>query len=282
MLAILFPAIDPVAIQIGPLAIRWYALAYLIGFVAGWRYCIHLARKDERPPTAVDFDDFLTWAVVGVILGGRIGYVLFYNTGYYLSNPLEALAVWHGGMSFHGGLLGVMAAILLFSRRRGFSPLALGDLIACAAPIGLFFGRIANFVNAELWGRVADVPWAVIFPGERAGGLPRHPSQLYEAALEGLVLFAVLAVLARRPSVRAKPGLLAGIFFIGYGLSRIFAEYFREPDPQLGFLLGGHATMGQILSVPMVLFGLALVVHARRRGRAEGRRPAGRADARDG
>jgi phosphatidylglycerol:prolipoprotein diacylglycerol transferase len=266
MLAILFPAIDPVAIQIGPLAIRWYALAYLIGFVAGWRYCIGLARKDDRPPTAIDFDDFLTWAVVGVILGGRLGYVLFYNTGYYLNNPLEALAVWHGGMSFHGGLLGVVTAIALFSRRRGFSPLALGDLIACAAPIGLFFGRIANFVNAELWGRVTDAPWGVIFPGERAGGLPRHPSQLYEAALEGLVLFVVLAVLARRPSIRNRPGLLAGIFFIGYGISRIVVEHFREPDPQLGFLLGGNVTMGQILSVPMVLVGIALIVIARRRG----------------
>jgi phosphatidylglycerol---prolipoprotein diacylglyceryl transferase len=280
MLAILFPAIDPIAIQIGPLAIRWYALAYLIGFVAGWRYCIHLARKDQRPPTAVDFDDFLTWAVVGVVLGGRLGYVLFYNTGYYLNNPLEALAVWHGGMSFHGGMLGVIAAIFLFAHKRGFSPLALGDLISCAVPIGLFFGRITNFVNAELWGRVTDVPWGVIFPGERAGGLPRHPSQLYEAALEGLMLFVVLAILARRPSIRNRPGTLGGVFLAGYGLSRIVVEYFREPDPQLGFLLGGHVTMGQILSVPMVIVGLALIVIARRRG--ELNRESGSEGARDG
>jgi phosphatidylglycerol:prolipoprotein diacylglycerol transferase len=218
--------------------------------------------------------------VVGVILGGRLGYVLFYNTGYYLNNPLEALAVWHGGMSFHGGMLGVVAAIFLFSHKRGFSPLALGDLISCAVPIGLFFGRIANFVNAELWGRVTDVSWGVIFPGERAGGLPRHPSQLYEAALEGLVLFIVLAVLAHRPAIRNRPGTLGGIFLAGYGLSRIFVEHFREPDPQLGYLLGGNVTMGQILSLPMVLIGLALIVIARRRGEVS--RSAENQGARDG
>jgi phosphatidylglycerol:prolipoprotein diacylglycerol transferase len=263
MLALPFPAIDPVAVQIGPLAIRWYALAYLVGFVAGWRYCIWLARQDHCRPSAEDFDDFLTWAVIGVILGGRIGYVLFYQFDYYLANPLEILAVWHGGMSFHGGLTGIALAIILFARRRGFPALALGDLIACAGPIGLFFGRIANFINGELYGRAADVPWAVIFP--RGGGIPRHPSQLYEAALEGLVLFAVMAVLAQRPSVRKRPGLLAGVFFTGYGFARITAEFFREPDPQLGFLLGGHATMGQILSIPMVLLGLGLILYARRR-----------------
>ncbi|WP_029007986.1 prolipoprotein diacylglyceryl transferase [Azospirillum halopraeferens] len=265
MLTLAFPAIDPVAVEIGPIAIRWYALAYLAGFVLGWRYCLYLARSAPGPgrPTPEDVDDFLTWAVIGVILGGRLGYVLFYNLPYYVENPLEALMVWHGGMSFHGGLLGVVAAILLFALRRGLSPFAMGDLIATAAPIGLFFGRVANFINGELYGRAApDLAWAFVFPRDPLQ-VPRHPSQLYEAVLEGLVLFVVLALLARRPDVRARPGLLAGVFFIGYGLSRIIAEFFREPDAQLGFLWGG-ATMGQLLSIPMVLFGLWLAVRARR------------------
>lgn len=264
MLALPFPTIDPVAVAIGPIAIRWYALAYLAGFVLGWRYCLGLARATPGRPSAEDFDDFLTWAVVGVILGGRLGYVLFYNLSYYAGNPLEALAVWHGGMSFHGGLTGVIVAILLFCWRRGLSPFAFGDLIAAAAPIGLFFGRIANFINGELYGRAApDVAWAMVFPRDPLQ-VPRHPSQLYEAFLEGLVLFAVLAVLVRRPAVRARPGLVAGLFFIGYGLSRIAAEFFREPDAQLGFLWGG-ATMGQLLSIPMVLFGIWLAARARPR-----------------
>lgn len=266
MLAIAFPTVDPVAIEIGPLAIRWYALAYLAGFILGWRYCLRLAGADAAPPTRRDVDDFLTWAVIGVILGGRLGYVLFYNLPYYAENPLQALAIWRGGMSFHGGLLGVVAAVALFARVRSIPVLALGDVIAAAAPIGLFFGRIANFVNAELYGRTTDVPWGVVFPN--GGPEPRHPSQLYEAFLEGLVLFAVLWFLARRPEIRARHGLLAGVFFAGYGTARIVVEFFREPDAQLGFLLGGHATMGQLLSLPMVLLGLALIVWARRHPRA--------------
>ena len=263
MLALAFPAIDPVAFQIGPIVIRWYALAYLAGFVLGWRYCLHLARANPGRPSVEDFDDFLTWAVVGVILGGRLGYVLFYNLPFYLENPLDALMVWHGGMSFHGGLLGVIAAILLFCWKRGISPFAFGDLIAAAAPIGLFFGRIANFINGELYGRPAtDVPWAFVFPRDPLQ-VPRHPSQLYEAVLEGAVLFVVLAIAVRMPAVRQRPGMAAGIFFIGYGLSRIIAEFFREPDAQLGFLYAG-ATMGQLLSLPMVLFGVWLVAYARR------------------
>ena len=263
MLALAFPALDPVAFELGPIVIRWYALAYLAGFVLGWRYCLHLARSNPGRPSAEDFDDFLTWAVIGVILGGRIGYVLFYNLPYYLQNPLDALMVWHGGMSFHGGLLGVIMAILLFSLRRGISPFAFGDLIAAAAPIGLFFGRIANFINGELYGRPAtDVSWAMVFPRDPLQ-VPRHPSQLYEAALEGALLFVVLAIAVRLPAVRERPGTVAGLFFIGYGLSRIVVEFFREPDPQLGFLFAG-ATMGQLLSLPMVLFGLWLVARARR------------------
>ncbi|WP_207477747.1 prolipoprotein diacylglyceryl transferase [Arenibaculum pallidiluteum] len=277
MLAIAFPNIDPVAVQLGPIAIRWYALAYLVGFVAGWRYCLSLARTNPAPPGPKDFDDFLTWAVIGVILGGRIGYVLFYNFSFYLTEPLQALAVWQGGMSFHGGMAGVVIAIFVFSWRRGFSPLALGDLVAAAAPIGLFFGRLANFVNGELFGRPTDVPWGVVFP--RGGPLPRHPSQIYEAVLEGLVLFVVLHLLARRREIRARPGTVAGVFFIGYGLARITAELFREPDAQLGFLLGGHATMGQLLSIPMVLAGVALVAYARRPSRAAGGGPEARPSA---
>ena len=261
MSGIPFPNIDPIAIEIGPLAIRWYSLAYIAGILLGWRYCLRLARRDDIRPHAQDFDDFVVWAVLGIILGGRIGFVLFYNVAYYLENPLDALRVWEGGMSFHGGLIGVIAAIATFSWRRGFAPLAMGDLVAAAAPIGLFFGRIANFINGELFGRVAEVPWGVVFP--RGGELPRHPSQLYEALLEGLVLFAVLAILAHRPGVRARVGLLTGVFLIGYGFSRTFVELFREPDAHLGFIFG-PITMGQILSVPMVLLGLYLVVRARR------------------
>jgi len=263
MLAIPFPAIDPVAVSVGPIAIRWYALAYLAGFILGWRYCLSLARANPGRPAPDDYDEFLTWAVIGVILGGRLGYVLFYNLPYYLQDPLEALAVWHGGMSFHGGVLGVVAAILLFCWRRGLSPFSFADLVCAAAPIGLFFGRIANFINGELYGRPApDFAWAVVFPRDPLQ-VPRHPSQLYEAVLEGAVLFVVLAVAVRSPAVRARPGMTAGLFLIGYGLSRIVAEFFREPDPQLGFLWGG-ATMGQLLSIPMVLIGLWLALRPRR------------------
>lgn len=256
-----FPNIDPVAIEIGPLAIRWYALAYVAGILLGWRYCLRLARRDDTRWNPRDFDDFVVWAVLGIILGGRIGYMVFYNAAYYLQNPLDALKVWKGGMSFHGGLIGVIVAVAIFSWRRGFSPLWFGDFVAAAAPIGLFFGRIANFINGELFGRVTDVPWAVVFP--RGGELPRHPSQLYEAFLEGLVLFVVMAILAHRPGTRARTGLLAGVFLAGYGLARSFVELFRQPDAHLGFILG-PITMGQILSAPMILLGIYLIFRARR------------------
>ncbi|HET8729329.1 MAG TPA: prolipoprotein diacylglyceryl transferase [Alphaproteobacteria bacterium] len=251
-----FPAIDPVAFEIGPFVVRWYALAYLAGFIGGWRYCIHLARVAPVGPTPQDMDDFLTWAVIGTILGGRLGYVLFYNLPFYLENPLEALKVWHGGMSFHGGLLGVILAMILFALRRGFSPFAIGDIVAAAAPIGLFFGRLANFVNGELYGRATDLPWGVVFP--HGGPLPRHPSQLYEAVLEGLVLFILLLVLAHRQALRRRPGIVGGVFLIGYGVSRFLVEFVREPDAHLGFLWLG-ATMGQLLSLPMIAVGLAFV-----------------------
>ncbi|MEC8319055.1 MAG: prolipoprotein diacylglyceryl transferase [Pseudomonadota bacterium] len=264
---IAFPAIDPIALQLGPLAIRWYALAYIAGILLGWRYASWLAgrRGAAIPPQA--FDDFVMWATLGIILGGRLGYVFFYKPFYFLANPAEIIMVWQGGMAFHGGLLGVVAATWWFTRRRGLSFLSLADLVCAAAPIGLFFGRIANFINGELWGRPSEVAWAMVFP--HAGQLPRHPSQLYEAALEGLLLFAVLAALARRDAILARPGLLSGVFFLGYGLTRSAAEFFREPDAHLGFLMGG-ATMGQILSIPMILFGAALIRHAQRQPTTHG------------
>ncbi|MFM2041649.1 MAG: putative prolipoprotein diacylglyceryl transferase, Lgt family [Pseudomonadota bacterium] len=272
-MALEFPNIDPVALEIGPLVIRWYALAYLAGFVLGWWYCLRLAaakaqRLPEARPTADDLGDFLTWAIIAVILGGRIGFILFYNLDQYLRNPLEMLVIWRGGMSFHGGMMGVVVAILLFSHRRGFSPFALGDLVAACAPIGLFLGRIANFINGELYGRPAppDLPWAMVFPGDPEG-LARHPSQLYQAGLEGLLLFIVLAWIARRPGVLERTGTLSGAFLIGYGLCRIAAEFFRQPDVQVGYLAFG-ITMGQILSIPMILAGIWLIQRAPFGGKA--------------
>ena len=262
MLAILFPPLDPVLVHIGPLAIRWYALAYLAGFILGWKYCLRLARQNPAGPEAKYYDDFLTWAVIGTILGGRIGYILFYQFGLYLSDPLEMFAVWHGGMSFHGGLLGVLIAALLFTRRHRLSFFAFVDVLACVTPIGLGLGRLANFVNGELFGRTTDVPWAVLFP--RGGSMPRHPSELYEAALEGLALLLIMAWLASTPSLRARAGFLSGSFLVGYGSFRFFVEFFREPDPQLGFLFAG-ATMGQLLCLPMIAFGAILIARAMRR-----------------
>jgi len=267
-----FPIIDPVAISIGPFAIRWYALAYVAGLLGGWFYAKRLAARTGlwgglKQPKPVDVDDLIVWVALGVVLGGRIGYVLFYNLSSYLSHPLEIFAIWRGGMSFHGGFLGAVLAIVLFARSRGLNPLALLDMAAVVAPIGLFFGRIANFINGELWGRPApDFPYAVVFP--HAGPEPRHPSQLYEAFGEGLILFVVMAIAVRRFGFR-RPGLLGGIFVLGYALARILAEFFREPDAQLGFLFGssvqalsGGITMGMLLSVPMALAGLAIIVMA--------------------
>lgn len=258
-----FPSIDPVLVSIGPFAIRWYALAYIVGLLLGWRYCLHLCGLPPRLVTRNQLDDFLLWATLGVILGGRLGYVLFYQLDEYLKEPLQIVYVWRGGMSFHGGLVGVILAMLLFARRRGIPFFALADIIACATPIGLLLGRIANFVNGELYGRASDAPWAMVFPDPNSGGVPRHPSQLYEAALEGLLLFLVLYLLARFTRSLEHVGRLSGIFLIGYGLSRIVVEFFREPDAQLGYLLGGTTTMGQILSVPMIAYGLFLVLRAR-------------------
>ncbi len=261
LLAIPFPAFDPVIFTIGPFSLHWYAVAYILGLVMG---CALLRRTIALAPavgTKEQADDFLTWATLGVVLGGRLGYVLFYRPDYYFEVPYRILEVWKGGMSFHGGILGVIVAVFLFARRNNMSFLALGDRIAPCAPLGLFFGRIANFVNSELWGRTTDVPWAVIFP--TGGPEPRHPSQLYQALLEGLILFIVLFALSRRESIRARIGLLSGVFLMGYGIARIIGEFFRQPDDFLGFLSFG-VTMGQVLSIPMVLIGLLLVLRARK------------------
>jgi phosphatidylglycerol:prolipoprotein diacylglycerol transferase len=266
LLALPFPNLDPILIQLGPFAIRWYALAYIAGILIGWLYARAIIRSDRlwggpAPMTAADYDDFIVWVTLGIILGGRIGYVLFYNPDYFAGHPLEALQLWKGGMSFHGGFAGCIAAVVLFARSRGIPVLSLGDVTCAVGPIGLFLGRLANFVNGELWGRPADVPWAMVFPS--GGPLPRHPSQLYEAALEGLVLFVLLGLLVRAGALK-RPGLIIGAFAIGYSLARSFCELFREPDAQLGFLWGG-LTMGMLLSLPLLLFGIALIVIALRR-----------------
>ncbi|HUZ72762.1 MAG TPA: prolipoprotein diacylglyceryl transferase [Stellaceae bacterium] len=259
-LSIPIPEFHAFGWSFGPFAldIRWYALAYITGLVLGWRYCLALARKPPRVARPEDIDDFLVWATLGVVLGGRTGYVLFYRPEYYFAHPHQILEIWHGGMSFHGGLLGVMTALVLFCRKRAIPLLGLSDIIACAAPIGLFFGRIANFINDELWGRVTDVPWAMVFP--TGGPLPRHPSQLYEATLEGIVLFSVLFWMQRSRRLREHQGTLTGTFLIGYAVARIIGEFFREPDANLGFLYMG-ATMGQLLSLPVLIAGLILVWH---------------------
>jgi phosphatidylglycerol:prolipoprotein diacylglycerol transferase len=264
MLGVLpFPAIDPVLVSVGPFAIRWYALAYIGGIVAGWMLMRRLAAAPPPIATREQVDDFLTWTVLGIILGGRLGYVLFYRPSHYLAHPLEALMVWQGGMSFHGGMLGVAVAIVQYCRRQGIDMLAFADRVATVTPIGLFLGRCANFINGELWGRAWDGPWAMVFPGDPLQ-LPRHPSQIYQATLEGLVLFAVMAVLASRERFRARRGFLAGCFLAGYALARMTGELFREPDSFMGFLAFG-ATMGQVLSLPMLLAGLWLIATSGRR-----------------
>ncbi len=263
MLAIPYPVIDPIAISVGPFAIRWYALAYIVGLILGWRYCLWVAKRPPAVASAIAIDDFLVWATLGVVLGGRSGYVLFYKPHEYFQNPIEIVQLWHGGMSFHGGALGVLIAMWLFCRQRSLSFLAFADIITAAVPIGLFFGRVANFINGELWGRPTDVPWAMVFPSPEAGPMPRHPSQLYEAGLEGLVLFLILFALLRWTDIRERPGALSGVFLIGYAVARIFVEFFREPDSFMGFLWFG-ATMGQLLSIPVLLLGLWLVAFVKK------------------
>ena len=261
---LLFPQFDPVIVQLGPLAIRWYALAYIGSLLLGWRIMRRLVRRAPAVASMEQTDDFLTWATLGVVLGGRLGYVLFYQPAHYLADPLAALAVWQGGMSFHGGALGVVVALVLYCRRQSIPLLGFADRIAVVTPIGLGLGRIANFINGELWGRPAPewLPWAMVFPN--AGPVARHPSQLYQALLEGLLLFIVLWALSRREAVRARFGVLTGVFLVGYAIARSTGELFRQPDAFLGFLFAG-ATMGQLLSLPMLVAGAWLIARARPR-----------------
>ena len=285
-----FPQISPeiFTLNLGglSLSLRWYALAYIVGLILGWRLIVSMMRRPAiwggRAPCAPErVDDLLTWVILGVIVGGRLGFVLFYDPAYYLANPAQIPMVWQGGMSFHGGFAGVIVASWLWARRNGVEILPLADAMAVVAPIGIFFGRVANFINAELWGRPTGLPWGVIFPGPAAQDCPgiigpcaRHPSQLYEAGLEGLLLGLILLLLVRAGGLR-RPGLAFGVFLAGYGLARMFVEIFRvadaqfiTPDNPLGHVIGGPViglTMGQVLSLPMVLIGLALIWQARRR-----------------
>ena len=265
--ALPFPNIDPVMFSIGPLAIHWYGLAYVAGILLGWRYTRAIASRDRlwhnNTPamSATDMDDFLLWAAAGIVLGGRIGYILFYDFAEFADNPFRIFEIWNGGMSFHGGLLGTIIAMIIFAKRRSITVFSLFDVVAAAAPIGLLLGRVANFINAELWGRVSDAPWAVVFPN--GGPEPRHPSQLYEAALEGPLLFFVLLLLIFRYRRLARPGYVGGAFLAGYAASRILVEFFREPDEHIGYLLGDWLTMGMVLSVPMLLVGIITMMAVR-------------------
>lgn len=287
-----FPNIAPEIFSISffgmEFALRWYALAYIVGILIAWRLCIMAVRAprlwtDAAPPmNAKQIEDLLTWIIVGIILGGRIGYVLFYqHDGYYRQNPIDTLKLWQGGMAFHGGLLGVIVASFIYTQFQKIPRLSAADLIAYSVAPGLLLGRIANFINAELWGRETDAPWGVVFPGDAAqtcvdaafGACARHPSQLYEALLEGLLLGAVLIWLVWRRDGFKRPGLVSGVFFVGYGTARFLVEFVRQPDAQfvdinnplgLAWHFGGYGlTMGQILSLPMILIGLALVMRAR-------------------
>jgi phosphatidylglycerol:prolipoprotein diacylglycerol transferase len=292
--ALRFPDLSPDIVSISvfgvDLTLRWYALAYIVGILIAWRLAVIATRRvqlwaDNTPPMRPEqVEDLLTWIILGVILGGRLGFVLFYQPAYYLQNPIEILRIWQGGMAFHGGLLGVVIASWLYCRRHAIPVLPAADLIAHTVPAGLLLGRLANFINAELWGRPTDLPWGVIFPGAAAQDCPgvveglcaRHPSQLYEAVLEGLILGAVLLWLVYRRDGFKRPGLVSGTFFAGYGLARFLVEFFRQPDAQfigpgnplgLAWQIGGYGlTMGQLLSLPMIALGLFLILRAKRRG----------------
>lgn len=264
-MALPFPDIDPVAFAIGPVVIRWYALAYIAGFIGGLYAIKRFLTKYPSPHFSREqMDDLLTWVIIGVIIGGRLGYVLFYNFEFYISHPFEALKIWQGGMSFHGGLIGVITAMTLFAWKNTIPFFSLADRVAVVTPIGLFFGRIANFINGELVGRPTDMPWGMVFYD---GDIARHPSQIYQATTEGLVLFAIMIIAQKNASLRAQRGTLSGLFLIGYGIQRFFVEFTREPDAQLGYLIY-HLSMGQLLCIPMVLAGLGICIHARTKTQA--------------
>ncbi|MCB1384645.1 MAG: prolipoprotein diacylglyceryl transferase [Nitratireductor sp.] len=278
MAAIAFPDIDPVLISLGPLSVHWYGIGYVAGILFGWWYAKRLvsdprlwpsSAPDRLPIQPVDIDDFVVWAVLGIILGGRLGYVLFYDLAVYLDDPMRIFALQQGGMSFHGGLTGIVIAMIVFARRRGFSVFSLFDMIAASCGIGIFLVRVANFINQELYGKPTEFALGVIFP-VTGDGVPRHPSQLYEGLLEGLVLFGLMRLLTHRFLKLADPGFVGGAYLFGYAIARIAVEFVRLPDPQIGYLAGGWLTMGMVLSVPVLLAGLWAMVSA------PGRRPATR------
>ena len=251
---------DPVFIDLGVFQIRWYSIAYIVGIILGWIYAIKIIKEMARKHNftmikKTVFDDLIIYLIIGIVLGGRLGYVIFYNFEYYSRNLFEILKLWEGGMSFHGGLLGVIIATIIFSKIKRINFFYFTDIICCVAPIGLFLGRIANFINGELWGKVTDVPWAMVFPG--AGPLPRHPSQLYEAALEGVLLFIILWWFSSKPRPKAA---VSGLFLLGYGFFRFLVEFVRIPDAQYGYLAFDWLTMGQILCLPMIVFGIILMI----------------------
>ena len=263
-----FPDIDPVAFALGPVSVHWYGLAYITGIILGWYYARRLIARPDlwpngNPPMDLQqTDDFVTWATLGVVIGGRLGYLLVYDLPNVIADPIRAVQIWNGGMSFHGGFLGTAIVMILYARRKNLSLWSLFDLVSIVVPFGLLFGRIANFINGELWGRVTDVPWAVVFP--KGGPFARHPSQLYEAGLEGIALLIILFIVGVLFGGLKKPGLVTGVFVSLYALSRIFVEFFREPDEQIGYLFGGWLTMGMILSLPMLAAGIWAILRAQR------------------
>lgn len=260
-MALMYPEIDPIALAIGPVKIHWYGLMYIIGFVGAWGLATLRARKPGNDWTSEQISDLIFYCALGVVIGGRVGYMLFYDFPALIANPLNLFAVWRGGMSFHGGLLGVITAFWLFHRKTGKNIFTIGDFVAPLVPIGLGAGRLGNFINGELWGRVTTVPWGMIYP--QAGPLPRHPSELYEFLLEGVLLFLLLWFYSAKPRPRMA---VSGLFLLSYGAMRFFVEFFRQPDPQLGTIAWGWLTMGQLLSIPMLLAGLFLIVRSYTKG----------------
>nr|WP_257215169.1 prolipoprotein diacylglyceryl transferase [Sphingomonas sp. R-74633] len=261
--------LNKVALSLGFFDIKWYSLAYIAGILVGWWYLLRLLREPGAPMSKKHADDLVFYATLGIIVGGRLGYVLFYGLDRFIQHPLDIFKLWDGGMSFHGGVIGTTLAIILMCRQQKLNWLRVHDYVACVVPFGLFFGRLANFVNGELWGKPADLPWAIVFPG--AGDMARHPSQLYEAGLEGVVLFAILWFAFWRTRARYAPGKLVGIFLLGYGCFRFFVEYFREPDAQFdGTIFASFIHMGQVLCLPMIVGGIYLIATAKgRRERVE-------------
>lgn len=255
-----FPNINPIIISFGPLAISWYSLSYVVGIILGWHYIIKLIEKKYTPLKKQHIDDFITWVIIGIIIGGRLGYVLFYDPQKYLSNPIEILKTYEGGMSFHGGILGFVIVSIIFTRKNKLKYFTLVDAVAAATPIALFLGRIANFINAELYGRVTNVPWSFIFPG--SDGLPRHPSQLYEAFLEGFILFFILNFYIKKHQALEKPGLISGLFLVFYSIFRLIIENFREADAHIGYY-ADFITRGQLLCIPMLIIGIIIIKYSR-------------------